>query len=88
MKEIARYFRVGRSTVSKVIPEVCSVIWDVVGPMEFPPLTEEKWRADAAEFDRRWNFPRCVGTYANNFARSPLISRSFVSYVSMFLLLC
>ncbi|KAF0298252.1 Protein ANTAGONIST OF LIKE HETEROCHROMATIN PROTEIN 1 [Amphibalanus amphitrite] len=60
-KDVARYFRLGRATVSKAIPEVCQAIWNIIGPIELPPLTEESWLEDAAEFERRWNFPHCLG---------------------------
>ena len=65
-KDIARYFRLGRSTVSMAIPEVCQAIWKILGPIEIPPPTLETWLEDAAEFDRRWNFPRCLGKHSSN----------------------
>ena len=62
-KDIARYFQLGRSTVSEIIPDVCQAIWSILGPTELPPLTEEIWRGTAAEFERRWNFPHCLGEH-------------------------
>jgi uncharacterized protein (UPF0128 family) len=26
------------------------------------PSSEEQWKVTANEFDRRWNFPHCIGT--------------------------
>ena len=52
--------------MSDVIPEVCKAIWQIIGPEEIPPLTEEEWISDAAEWERRWNFPHCLGKRIRN----------------------
>ncbi|XP_037515171.1 uncharacterized protein LOC119391564 [Rhipicephalus sanguineus] len=54
-------FRVGKSTLSGLVPKVCKAIWKVLQPRVFPVLTREHFVAVAEEFSRRWNFPNCVG---------------------------
>ncbi|KAF0301493.1 hypothetical protein FJT64_003116 [Amphibalanus amphitrite] len=60
-KEVARYFRVGRSTICSIIPEVCNAIWEELAPTEMPFPDTQRWRDIAAEFEDRWNFPNCLG---------------------------
>ena len=60
-KDVARYFRVGRSTISGIIPEVCEAIWEELAPTEMPKPDATRWRTIAEEFERRWNFPNCLG---------------------------
>ena len=60
-KDVARYFRVGRSTISDIIPEVCEAIWEELAPTEMPKPDATRWRTIAEEFERRWNFPNCLG---------------------------
>ena len=55
-------FRVGRSTISKFLPEVCRAIQD-----EFTreylrcPTTPDKWKELEREFRIRWNVPHALG---------------------------
>ena len=55
-------FRVGRSTISKFIPEVCRAIQD-----EFTreylkcPTTPDEWKELEREFRIRWNVPHALG---------------------------
>ena len=55
-------FRVGRSTISKFLPEVCRAIQD-----EFTreylrcPTTPDEWKEREREFRIRWNVPHALG---------------------------
>ena len=55
-------FRVGRSTISKFLPEVCRAIQD-----EFTreylkcPTTPDEWKELEREFTIRWNVPHALG---------------------------
>ena len=55
-------FRVGRSTISKFLPEVCRAIQD-----EFTreylkcPTTPDEWKELEREFRIRWNVPHALG---------------------------
>ncbi|KAM3620501.1 uncharacterized protein V6R79_024560 [Siganus canaliculatus] len=60
-RTIANSFRVGVSSVSRIVPDVASAIWDsLVGEFMAVPTTEE-WRSIAEGFEERWNFPLCCG---------------------------
>ena len=45
-----------------VILETCKAIWAALGK-DFvkAPTCEADWVAISREFERRWNFPNCVG---------------------------
>ncbi|XP_038164585.1 uncharacterized protein LOC119798981 [Cyprinodon tularosa] len=60
-RSIASSFRVGISTVSIIVPDVVTAIWDcLVGEFMAVP-GEDEWRSIAVDFWRRWNFPLCCG---------------------------
>ncbi|KAG1660325.1 Protein ALP1-like [Nymphon striatum] len=54
-------YRLGRSTVCKMLSETTRAIWDVLCPIYLPTPTEQGWREIAHYFDRRWAFPNCIG---------------------------
>ncbi|XP_059920841.1 uncharacterized protein LOC132467527 [Gadus macrocephalus] len=60
-KSLGYSFRVGVSTISRIVPEVANAIWDgfVSTHMQMPK--EEEWRAIAEEFEKEWDFPNCIG---------------------------
>ncbi|KAL0107403.1 hypothetical protein PUN28_015743 [Cardiocondyla obscurior] len=58
---IAFAYRIGESTVYKIIKETCSVIIKVLSPLYLQPPKEEDWKRIAVQFWERWNFPNCIG---------------------------
>ena len=63
-QDVARYFRMGKSTVCTMIPEVCNIQWEELAPAEMPVPDNRRWLDIADEFEARWNFPRCLGKHA------------------------
>nr|XP_029529879.1 uncharacterized protein LOC115137692 [Oncorhynchus nerka] len=45
-----------------IVPSVAQAIWDCLVGENMPVPKEEDWRAIAAEFLERWNFPNCLGS--------------------------
>ena len=55
-------FRVGRSTISKFLPQVCRAIQDEFNREYFTcPTTPDEWKELEREFRIRWNVPHAVG---------------------------
>ncbi|XP_071574589.1 uncharacterized protein [Temnothorax nylanderi] len=61
MASIAYAFRIGISTVSKIISETCEVLWNTLHESVFPEINEENWLKIANDFETKWNFPHCIG---------------------------
>lgn len=62
-RTIADSYRVGASTVGRIVVQVCKAIWDeLVSEYMQEPTTADDWRGIADGFQRRWNFPNCVGS--------------------------
>uniref|UniRef100_A0A4W5QDG0 DDE Tnp4 domain-containing protein n=1 Tax=Hucho hucho TaxID=62062 RepID=A0A4W5QDG0_9TELE len=73
-------FGVGLSTVAGIVPSVAQAIWDCLVGEYMPVPKEEDWRAIAAEFLERWNFPNCLGYIDGKHVviqAPPCFSRSF-----------
>ena len=59
---LAYSFRVGKSTVANLVPEVCEAIWNELGGIYMKmPCSPNEWRLIAENFQVRWNFPLCIG---------------------------
>ena len=60
---IATSYRMSPTTVGRIIKETCSVIWKVLLDNGYlkSPTCEEEWLTIATEFERKWNYPNCVG---------------------------
>ncbi|XP_047990332.1 protein ALP1-like [Leguminivora glycinivorella] len=59
---IAFSFRLGSSTVSNIVKEVCKAIWDTMQPKYMPAPTEETWRQSEIGYRQIWNFPNGIGS--------------------------
>lgn len=57
----ALIFRIGRSTMQKILVEVCQAITEVLIPIYMPKLDQETWKKISNEFEIRWNIPHCLG---------------------------
>ena len=55
-------FRLGRTTVSKVVREICEAIWKVLSPLYISwPSMEQAWKQISNDFEEIWNLPQCIG---------------------------
>ena len=54
-------YRIGISTTSRIVREVCLSIWSIMRPERIPKPTKEQWELTALEFERRANFPHRLG---------------------------
>lgn len=63
MQSIAWTYHIGHSTVHYIIIEVAKAIWNVLSETYLKaPSTELEWINIAADFERLWNFPNCIGS--------------------------
>ncbi|XP_018372879.1 PREDICTED: putative nuclease HARBI1 [Trachymyrmex cornetzi] len=61
MQEIARNFRIGKTTAHVIIKETCKILWDVLQPRVLKRPSIDDWKNIAHEFYHRWNMPYCFG---------------------------
>ncbi|XP_034834262.2 uncharacterized protein [Maniola hyperantus] len=61
-KTLSFSYRIGNSTVSKIVTEVCQEIWNVLQPLAIPQPTQEMWLNIAEDFFGKWGFPHCLGS--------------------------
>ena len=56
---LSELYCVGRSTISKIVPEVCdAILCEFVNETIQPPGTRAAWFDVAEDFQKEWNFPR------------------------------
>lgn len=58
----ASVYRISRSSVSKIVLETCTVIYEELAKTEFPIYTEDFWLNIADSYHENWNFPHCLGS--------------------------
>ncbi|CAH1992783.1 unnamed protein product [Acanthoscelides obtectus] len=54
-------FRIGHSTIHKIINHTANVIWETLGNIVMPQPTTQLLQYCANKFESTWNFPNCVG---------------------------
>ena len=81
-------FRISRSTLSMLIPNVCQAIYKVLKKDFLScPSTNEEWLEITKEFEDRWNFPNCIGAGDGKHIRMkcpPNTGSNFYKYKSFF----
>lgn len=60
MLDLHLQYRIGHSTVSLIIREVCSAIWKVMKRKCFQRLSNDNWINTASEFMARTQFSYCI----------------------------
>lgn len=79
-------YRVGHSTVGKILRKVCSAIWDILKEESFPEFTQ-RWKEIANGFQKLCQFPNCLGAIDGKYVRirKPKMSGSlFHNYKNYF----
>lgn len=61
MVSLSYLYRVGKSTVPKVVFETTEAIWTALSPLVLPEPSVAIWKQNASEFAKMWNFPNCIG---------------------------
>ncbi|XP_025995448.2 uncharacterized protein LOC105194390 [Solenopsis invicta] len=80
-------FRIGKSTVHKIVNETCQAIWIALQPIVLKPPSKEDWKSFSEEFMRKWEFSNCLGAIDGRHMRiqAPLNSGStFYNYKQFF----
>lgn len=54
-------YRIGKSTVSKILVETMEALWLILQPQVLPPPTVQTWAKIAEDFENKWDFPNCIG---------------------------
>ena len=54
-------FRMGGTTVGRIVKETVEVLWEELHPLHMPLPTTESLKNNANEFENVWNFPLVVG---------------------------
>lgn len=73
-------FRIHNSTISKIVPETCTAIWECLQPIVLPEPTKTKFEEVANEFKAKWHFPNCVGAIDGKH----VVIRAPANYASMY----
>ena len=61
---LASSYRIGDTTVARIIQETTVAIWDALTEQGYLKIPEnkEEWKKIADDFEKRWNFPNCLGS--------------------------
>ena len=51
----------GKSTINRIIDEVCDTIWYSLADFVKIPTTPQDWENINKDFDEIWNIPHCSG---------------------------
>ncbi|XP_039748215.1 protein ALP1-like [Pararge aegeria] len=59
--ELSYNYRLGKSTITGIVREVCKSLWNKLVNIVMPEATEDIWKTIARDFERYANFPNCIG---------------------------
>ena len=81
-------YRIGRTTVSRIIKETCLAIWQVLKDkyMRAPCLPYD-WKNIGEEFMELWNFPHCIGAIDGKHINAQSIVALYITTIKGFLAL-
>lgn len=60
-RSLSYSFRLGKSTVCNIVSETLEAIYSVIKKIVLPEIIFEDWLEIAEGFNKRWNFPNCIG---------------------------
>lgn len=80
-------YRIGHTTIGKILRRVCGAIWEVLRTESFPEMTEKRWIDIAEGFQNYSQYPLCLGAIDGKHVRvrKPNMSGSlFYNYKNFF----
>ncbi|CAH1964721.1 unnamed protein product [Acanthoscelides obtectus] len=60
-RQLAFSFRISKSAISTIVPQVCKAIWTQLVRKHMPEPSEDSFKNIAQCFWDRWQFPNCIG---------------------------
>lgn len=60
-KSVAFNYKISPEITSNIIAETCKAIYDSLKTRVFPQYTTEYWNGVSADFEKKWNYPNCLG---------------------------
>ena len=60
-RALAFSFRMGDTTVRRIVKETVEILWEELHPLHMPLPTTESLKSNAKEFENVWNFPHVIG---------------------------
>ena len=75
----------GKTIVSRIVPETCSALWNVLQPEVLPEPDELMWKKTSLDFEKLWQFPHCVGAIDGKHVQiqAPKNSGSTVCFITI-----
>lgn len=67
--DLHRSFRIGTSTATKIVEEVCRAIWLLMREEFIPTPTPVLWESIISGFETTVNFPNCLGAVGGKYIR-------------------
>lgn len=92
LTEMSYNFRIGRSTLSIIVNDVCRKIWDTFHSKYLKEMIQSDWENIAREFEKKANFPMCLGAIdgkhirIESFPHSGSMNYNYKQYYSIVLL--
>ncbi|XP_068082039.1 uncharacterized protein [Anabrus simplex] len=80
-------YRLGESTVRKIVYETCRVIWDTLTEDFMPVPTKEHWQNIEEGYASLWQYPNCIGAIDGKhvvFEKPPNTGSLFFNYKKQF----
>eukprot|EP00112_Aurelia_sp_Birch-Aquarium-sp1_P024660 Seg788.16 transcript_id=Seg788.16/GoldUCD/mRNA.D3Y31 product="Protein ALP1-like" protein_id=Seg788.16/GoldUCD/D3Y31 len=61
-RSLSFQFRISKAAVSYIVKEVCTAIIKNMAPLYLKtPKSQEEWEGIAQNFEKKWQFPNCIG---------------------------
>ncbi|KAF0708998.1 protein ANTAGONIST OF LIKE HETEROCHROMATIN PROTEIN 1-like, partial [Aphis craccivora] len=76
-------YRIGHTTIGKILRKVCNAIWEVLREECFPELTTARWKQISDDFQKYSQYPNCLGAIDGKhvWIRRPKMNEFFFSIV-------
>ncbi|CAK9291015.1 unnamed protein product [Gordionus sp. m RMFG-2023] len=84
---LAYSFKMGISTIQKIVRTTCKAIWQTLVTQHMPPPTLTEFERIAKEFQIMWNLPNCIGSFDGKHCRirkPPHSGSGFYNYKHFF----
>ncbi|XP_050096201.1 putative nuclease HARBI1 [Anopheles aquasalis] len=71
-----KMFQVSKQLISRIIPEVCASLIEVLHDYVKLPQNKEEWLIVSREYENRWNFPHVIGAVDGKYValKAPMYS--------------